>query len=582
MKKIFLLIFLVTIFNCKKNPPEPTELYNKFRNSVVLIQNSYYFKTSLDNGFEFFYTIENDEPVFFEDEEEARLNAGISFGTGFFISKNGELATNRHVIYPSKNNELVGEQINEYLENLRYKVKKAINETQSEQSKLVDLWNEYYDYLDYDKKAKIKDEYSSKKNDVLELEQLLENLNFNPINTITELKRVFLGVAFDDTHVTSINDFKECVAIKKSDDENVDLAIIQLKDKITPQRITTVFSLEKLHSNEELKLNDNVYMIGFNHGFSLANTDNGIKSQFTHGTITQDPDMNRILYSIPTLPGSSGSPVIDKWGNLVAINFAKTSDFQGFSFGVPALQLTSLYKNLFINENKVSKTNELNHFTEQKLESNINQAKPSEYYENKIRGLLNAEDQRDFNTVISFYDLNNIKRYWDNSNPSYDELSQAYYKAWKATEQSSNSIISINKEWERIYDVNLDYTFYHKRSEEWKTVNSTVRFVFGQNEKIIEVYGIDSKTLEQSEASSNDSTTGSFSDTGEYLYVTTFDNPVFELSLYEKPDINSIVRYKCPKNAQVKVIEKHNETFYKVIVNGYSGFVSRKWLKRQF
>lgn len=490
MKKIILLIFVLTTFSCQKNPPEPTELYNKYRNSVALIQNSYYFKTSLDNGFEFFYTIENDKPVFFEDEQEARQNAGISYGTGFFISKNGELATNRHVVYPSRENELVGEEINDYLENLRYKIKKAINEKQTEKSKLVDLWNEYYDYLDYDRKVKIKDEYSSKENDVLELEKLLSKLDFNPNNTITELIRVSLGIAFDDTHVTSMSDFKECVAVKKADDEKVDLAIIQLKDKTTPQRITSVFSLNNQKDIEKLKLNDNVYMIGFNHGISLANTDNGIKSQFTQGTITQDPDANRILYSIPTLPGSSGSPIIDKWGNLVAINFAKTSDFQGFSFGVPSVHLTSLYTNSPINDINVNQNKKLTNTNEIKKETKINHAKPDYYYENQIKALLKAEDERDFSSVVKFYDLDNIKRYWDNSNPSYDDLSKAYYKSWSATSNSSNSVNRIDKEWERIFDVNLDFKFYHKRKEEWKTVNSTVRFVFGQNDKIIEVYGI--------------------------------------------------------------------------------------------
>lgn len=495
MKKIILLIFIVTTFSCKRNPPEPTELYNKYRNSVALIQNSYYFKTSLDNGFEFFYTIENNKPVFFENEQEARQNAGVSYGTGFFISKKGELATNRHVVYPSKDNELVGEKINDDLENLRYKIKKAINKKQNEQSKLVDLWNEYYDYLDYDRKVKIKDEYSTKKNDVLELEQLLKKLDFNPNNTTTELKRVFLGIAFDDTHVTSISDFKECVVIKKADDEKVDLAIIQLKDKTTPQRITNVFPLNNEKDNEKLKLNDNVYMIGFNQGIYLAKTDNGIKSQFTQGTITQDPDMNRILYSIPTLSGSSGSPIIDKWGNLVAINFAKTSDYQGFSFGVPSIQLTSLYNNNPIKNTYVNQTNEISKVKrqEKKQEVKINTAKSDSYYENQIKELLKAEDQRDFNAVAKYYDLNNIKRYWDNSNPSYDDLSKAYYKSWKTTSNSSNKVISINKEWERIYDVNLDFKFYHNRKEEWKTVNSIVRFVFGQNDKIIEVYGVDNK-----------------------------------------------------------------------------------------
>ncbi|WP_242203229.1 trypsin-like peptidase domain-containing protein [Aestuariivivens insulae] len=585
MKKVVILLLTIITIGCKKNPPEPTELYNKYRNSVALIQNSYYFKTSLDNDFEFFYTIEDNEPVFYETEEEAIENAGISFGTGFFISENGELATNRHVVYPSNEDILVGEQINEYLNDLKYKIKKAINEKQTEQSKLVDLWNEYYEYLDYDKKTQIKDEYSNKKNDVLELEELLEKLDFNPSNTITELKRVFLGIAYDNTHVTSLNDFKECVAIKKADDEKVDLAIIQLKDKTTPQRITNVFSLNNQKDTEKLKLNDNVYMIGFNQGIYLAKTDNGIKSQFTQGTITQDPDMNRILYSIPTLPGSSGSPIIDKWGNLVAINFAKTIDYQGFSFGVPSIQLTSLYNNNPIRNTYVNQTNEVNNVKEKEreLEKKIITAKSDSYYENQIKELLKAEDERDFNTVANYYDLNNIKRYWDNSNPSYDDLSNAYYKSWKATSNSTNKVISINKESERIYDVNLDFKFYHKRKEEWKTVNSTVRFVFGQNDKIIEVYGIENKTLNQPVTTSNNSSrVNTTTNNVKYLYTTTFDNPPFELSLYEEPNVNSTIRYKCPKNTQVKVVEKYDDTFYKVIVDGYSGYVSKKWLKRQF
>ncbi len=383
-----------------------------------------------------------------------------------------------------------------------------------------------------------------------------------------------------------MNDFKECVAIKKADDEKVDLAIIQLKDKTTPQRIANVFSINKQKDIEKLKLNDNVYMIGFNHGISLANTENGIKSQFTHGTITQDPDANRILYSIPTLPGSSGSPIIDKWGNLVAINFAKTSDFQGFSFGVPSIQLTSLYNNNPIKNTYVNQTNEVNNFKEQvrEQETRISTAKPDSYYENQIKKLLKAEDKRNFNTVINYYDLNNIKRYWDNLNPSYDDLSKAYYKSWKTTSSSTNKVISINKEWERIYDVNLDFVFYHKRKEEWKTVNSTVRFVFGQTDKIIEVYGIENKTQNQPTTSPNNSSrvNNTRVNNVKHLYTTTFNNPPFELSLYEKPNINSSVRYKCPKNAQVKVIEKYNNTFYKVIVDGYSGYVSKKWLKRQF
>lgn len=485
MKKIFILTLTIFVLSCETKPPEPSELYSKYRNSVVLILNSYYFKTSLDNGFELFYTVENDEPVFYEDEQEAIENADTSFGTGFFISDKGELATNRHVVYPNKEDALVGKGINEYFNNLRYEIEKVINEKQTEQSKLVDLWNEYYDLLDYDEKSQIKDEYSNKKNDVLELKQLLDQLTFNPKATTTELKRVFLGIAYDDTHVTSINDFKECVAIKKANENDIDLAIIQLKDKRTPQNIVNTFSLTLPKNYENPKLNDNVFMIGFNHGISLANTDYGIKSQFTQGTITQDPDNKRILYSIPTLPGSSGSPIIDKWGNLIAVNFAKTADFQGFSFGIPSLALTNLYND---NSTKVTSDYSISTSAIENVTSTI--IKDKFNHDNIIREFLLAEEKRDFDEIYSFFSPK-FSRYYDLYNPNYSKLKNRYEYVWGFVSNAKNHIKSINKINDFTYDLNTNYTYYDEKNDKDFSVNSTVRFLFDTNGKIIETYGIE-------------------------------------------------------------------------------------------
>lgn len=85
-------------------------------------------------------------------------------------------------------------------------------------------------------------------------------------------------------------------------------------------------------------------MIGFNRGFLLANTKQGIKSQFTSGKISQEGDGEKILYTIPTLEGSSGSPIVDKWGNLVGVNFAKLTNSQNFSFGVPVYEVKKFYE----------------------------------------------------------------------------------------------------------------------------------------------------------------------------------------------------------------------------------------------
>ncbi len=40
------------------------------------------------------------------------------------------------------------------------------------------------------------------------------------------------------------------------------------------------------------------------------------------------------MYSIPALQGSSGSPVINQYGELVAINFAGINSTQGFNYRI--------------------------------------------------------------------------------------------------------------------------------------------------------------------------------------------------------------------------------------------------------
>lgn len=48
------------------------------------------------------------------------------------------------------------------------------------------------------------------------------------------------------------------------------------------------------------------------------------------------------MYSIPALQGSSGSPVVNQYGELVAINFAGINGTQGFNYGIRVERLREI------------------------------------------------------------------------------------------------------------------------------------------------------------------------------------------------------------------------------------------------
>ena len=105
------------------------------------------------------------------------------------------------------------------------------------------------------------------------------------------------------------------------------------QDETFFERINDLIS--KDNDDGQLKIDQQLYMIGYNAGLILGSTKQGIKVQTTSGKLTQLPDGQRLLYSVPAVQGSSGSPVMDAKGNLVGVNFAKLNGTDSFNFGIP-------------------------------------------------------------------------------------------------------------------------------------------------------------------------------------------------------------------------------------------------------
>lgn len=359
LKNLSISCFLLLItLSCSRviEPEKAESIFEKYKGSVVLIASEYYYEIYV--GRETFYYSPNGSNRILFSKEEVLNNLSYSTGTGFIISDKGEIITNNHVVNHKD------ETFRQELVNLYNDAKQSLA---SEINRYIDslkttelTYNEYSEQLTPDEDENLKNQYNfykDKKDYLIAQYNRLSSVDLDAAKSKLIIHK--LGIAYNDTYVTNSNDLQECVVVKVSENNNVDLALIQTKNKsflVAPKQI---FNFKDNNPNlvenpsktterdikNPIKINEDVFMIGFNRGFSLANTKQGIKSQFTSGKISQENDGERILYTIPTLEGSSGSPIVDKWGNLVGVNFAKITNSQSFSFAVPVYELKKFYEN---------------------------------------------------------------------------------------------------------------------------------------------------------------------------------------------------------------------------------------------
>ena len=357
MKKIIIVFIIIFCFSCNKvvEPEAPEKIFEKYKSSVVLIASQYYYEVYTD-GATYYYSPGTEKKLFFS-KEEVLNNLSFSTGTGFVISEKGEIITNNHVVNQKDENFKIelANFYNKAKNDLVFDIRKYNDTIENIKS----TYNQYSDQMGYDEKERFENRYDAvrdKKSFLIEMYNKIDNFNLNNANSKLVIHK--LGIAYNDTHVTEFDDMQECVVVKLSEKENVDLALIQTKNKTFNTKPKNIFNFKDNNPNiiensektklrdikKPIKINEDVFMIGFNRGFSLANTKQGIKSQFTSGKISQENDGERILYTIPTLEGSSGSPIVDKWGNLVGVNFAKMTNSQSFSFAVPVYELKKFYE----------------------------------------------------------------------------------------------------------------------------------------------------------------------------------------------------------------------------------------------
>lgn len=274
----------------KPNVLNASQIYERYQNSVVLVEITYYVRAKTVANDLYFGMDEKGEVVF--EKDKSKINPFSSQGTAFFIDSNGTLVTNHHVVRPWAFDGTLSTYFNKIV---KPRIKQALR-AKGWQSDNVEFDGELDGTYIYTNGSR-----------------------FAPTNRIA------------------------CIRKATSDNEAIDIAIIQTASQTLPPNATIV-STSNTNTNEtDLKVGAPAYVVSFPLGDKLATNENDeLRCTTTSGNFTQPPAKYYVQYSAQVASGSSGSPVFNEHGQLVAVTYEGTLSGQSFNRGILAKYLKTV------------------------------------------------------------------------------------------------------------------------------------------------------------------------------------------------------------------------------------------------